>query len=118
MFFVRNSHGFLLETPDRFSSRFSSEDSTACLALAKEALLEISGFTEVDDEAWSPWYLYLDLPDMCDRVDQLQLFPYNRGWEKSTQVRSGLKGPIIRIPYFSGGMTIPNIATTLTMAHM
>ena len=27
-------------------------------------------------------YIYIY---MCDRVDQLPLFPYNRGWEKSTQ---------------------------------
>ena len=27
---------------------------------------------------------------LCDRVDQLPLFPYNRGWETSTQVRRGL----------------------------
>ena len=48
---------------------------------------------------------------MCDRVDQLTLFPYNRGWEKSTQVRRGLyphykefpiKGWIIAIPKDQG----------------
>ena len=37
---------------------------------------------------------------------KLPIFPYNRGWS-STQVRRGLY-TIIRIPYFSGWMTIPN----------
>ena len=45
---------------------------------------------------------------MCDRVDQLPLFPYNRGWE--TQPNSRVYIPIIRIA-IKGGMTIPNIAT-------
>ena len=66
MFFFGNSHIFWLEIPHVFfgnvpmgKSRwwFSGhgwilEDSTACLTLAKEALKEISGTTEVDDEAW------------------------------------------------------------------
>ncbi len=43
---------------------------------------------------------------MCARVDQLPLFPYNRGW-LSTQVRRGENIPIIRIP-IKGWMTIPN----------
>ena len=45
----------------------------------------------------------------CARVDQLPLFPYNRGWE--TQPNSvGVYIPIIRIP-IKDGMTISNIAT-------
>ena len=48
---------------------------------------------------------------MCDRVDRLPLFPYNRGWE--TQPNS--RGLYTHYKYSSipikGGMTIPNIAT-------
>ena len=46
---------------------------------------------------------------MCDRVDQLPLFPYNRGWS-STQVRRGLYTHYEN-SFIKGGMTIPNIAT-------
>ena len=56
---------------------------------------------------------------MCDRVHQLPLFPYNRGWEKSTQFRRGLYTHEIRIPVIEGGMGLsPKNATGLTMAHM
>ena len=34
---------------------------------------------------------------MCDRVDQLPLFPYNRGWEKQPK-SVGVYIPIVRIP--------------------
>ena len=46
---------------------------------------------------------------MCDRVDQLPFFPYNRGWETQPNNRvlyTNYKDSVIK-----GGMTIPNIAT-------
>ena len=48
--------------------------------------------------------------EMCDRVDQLTLFPYNRGWETQPNSR-GENIPIIRIPIKGGRSPIPNIAT-------
>ena len=43
---------------------------------------------------------------VCDRVDQLPLFPYNRGWENPPK-SVGVFIPIVRIP-IKGWMTIPN----------
>ena len=54
---------------------------------------------------------------MCDRVDQLPLFPYTRGWETQPNSR-GLKGPIIRIPIKGGRSPIPKKTRLLTMVHI
>ena len=43
----------------------------------------------------------LEVAICADRVDQLPLFTYNRGWENQPNSR-GENIPIIRIPYFSG----------------
>ncbi len=57
-----------------------------------------------------------DPPNMCDRVDQLPLFPYNRGWE--TQPNSRGLYTHYKDSLLKGGMTIPQKnATTLTMAQ-
>ena len=47
---------------------------------------------------------------MCDRVDQLPIFPYNRGWS-STQVRRGLYTHYEDSVIKGGRSPIPSIAT-------
>ena len=60
--------------------------------IGEPTLGKIRGITTLKDPKQNPI--------ICARVDQLPLFPYNRAWEKSTQVRDGVcfGPPEIRIP--------------------
>ena len=60
---------------------------------------------------------------MCDRVDQLPLFPYNHTYnhiigDKLINPLVGFYIPIIRIPIKGGRFPIPEKTRLLTMAHM
>ena len=74
-----------------------------------------------DDFCNGQWWWFVrgnPPPFKCARVDQLPLFPYNRGWEKSTQFRRGLythyKDSVIK----GGRSPIPKKTRLLTMAQM
>ena len=66
---------------------------------------------------WSFQDLY---KEMCDRVDQLALFPYNRGWLHQHKSVGVYRAPWNKDSVIKGGMSLSpkKKATTLTMAQI
>ena len=81
--------------------------------------LGTSQFSTLAQELGKAWIQSLGVESIyvCDRVDQLPLFPYNREWSSTrTQFRRVYRAPLQGFP-MEGGMTIPQ-KTRLLTAHV
>ena len=96
IFPLKHSDGWKMGAPDCLSRCISYKkmreySRPAMWSLSPEGKWCFGGpFLLWDSRAASEKFSRGSKNHMCDRVDQLPIFPYNRGWEKSTQVRRGL----------------------------